>query len=115
MSRIQLRKGDELIAATDTRFIIVRREGLVESIPLIRNEEYLVRYVNDAEFDGFLGGRTGSPKNYHLKLTTEETFIPKCEKCGAPLEESPVNCCVGEITCPSCGYFNYVDEAIIMR
>lgn len=113
MSKIQLRKGDELVVATDTKFVIVRREGLVESVPIIRNEDYWVRYVTDAEFEGFGRAKKGGVALYHIKATEEETFIPKCEKCGAPLEETPVNCCVGEITCPNCGYVNYLDEAIV--
>ncbi len=113
MNKIQLRKGDELVAATDTRFILIRREGLVVSVPIIRNEDYWVRYVTDAEFDGFGRTEKGGVSLYHIKATTEETFVPKCEKCGAPLEGRPVNCCVGEMTCPSCGYLNYLDEAII--
>ena len=113
MSKIQLRKGDELVAAMDTRFVIVRREGLVGSVPIIRNEDYWVRYVTDAEFDGFGRSKKGGVSLYHIKATTEETFVPKCAKCNAPLEGTPVNCCVGEIACPTCGYFNFVDEAII--
>ena len=112
MNKIQLRKGDELVAATDTKFVIVRREGLVECVPIIRNEDYWVRYVTDAEFGGF--GRTKkSGTLYYIKATEDETFVPKCEKCGAPLEGTPVNNFIGEITCPACGYHNYVDEAII--
>ncbi len=113
MNKIQLRKGDELVAATDNRFILIRREGLVESIPIVRNEDYWVRYVNDAEFEGFGRAHKGGVSLYHIKATTEETFVPKCEKCGVELEGRPVNCCVGEITCPACGYLNYLDEAII--
>lgn len=113
MNKIQLRKGDELVAATDTKFILMRREGLVESIPIIKDEDCWVRYVTDAEFEGFGRAKKGGASLYHIKATTEETFIPKCEKCGAPLEETPVNNCIGEITCPTCGYLNYLDEAIV--
>ena len=46
----------------------------MESIPIIRNEDYWVRYVNDAEFDGFGRTKKGGVSLYHIKATTEENY-----------------------------------------